>query len=149
MRKGQETYRDGYEPVREVSQEYLAAMRKVKKETALRYLMELLAASPASVVVGQWERGDRMVHFAQPRGWSVGGRHEHTNAVPEVSVSSAVLHLRITLAKTGIKYGVWQSSPKGNPGDGTAVEECDFTVGLVVVQEHVKISRRVRAGQTS
>ena len=147
MRKGQESYRDGYEPVKKVSPRYLSVMRGIKEGTALRYLMELLADSPASVVVGRWERSDRMVHFIKPRGWAVGGRHAHTSAVPEVSVASAVGHLRKTFAENAIMYGVWQSNPKGNPRDGTGVEKCDLTVGLVRVREHVKISRRVRAGQ--
>lgn len=140
MRAGQESYRDSYEPVRKVSQQYRGAMAKLDSRTAVWQLMNLLAKYPAVAVVGKCHC-DRQVHFGKKMDWSVRGKSVRTHTVPEKCVSSAVLRLRKILGENGIMYGVWSSNPMGNKKHGTAVKVGQFTVGLVRVDKREKISR--------
>ena len=141
MRKGQETYRDGYVAVEKVSRQYRDAMAKLGHNTAVWQLMDLLSKSPYSAMIGELRRSDRNVHFGRIREWSVGGKPVRACAVPEQTVQAAIGRLRKILAASSIMYAVWASKPMGNRKDGSAKEAADFTVGLVHIDKHEKISR--------
>lgn len=142
MRIGQESYRDTCKAVSVLPAEHRKIMGEVKPETAAWPLAKLLVSSPASVVVGQYHRSDRRVHFKQPRPWRVRNKEMLTRAVPESAIISAVRGFASFLRSQRLPYAVWQSKPAGNRQDGSAVEVCNFTVGLVHVDgERAKLSR--------
>lgn len=144
MRAGQESYRDGFDPVRKVSREYRDMMKKFDRRMALWQLMNILAKKPAAAVIGELRRSDRKVHFDGKMLWSVVGKEVESDAVSEQAVKSAVGRLRAVLAENGIMYSAWASAPLGNKKNrtkGRAVDITDFTVGLVHIEKPVKLSR--------
>lgn len=144
MHAGQESYRDGFAAVKEVSEEYRGLMAGLDRRTALWQLMNILAESPSATVVGKLHRSDRRVHFGRRVTWWAVGRKLEGYAIPEQAVKSAVWRLRSVLEKKCIMYSAWASSPLGNKKNKTgsgAVDVADFTVGLVHIEKLTKLSR--------
>ena len=133
------SYRYLYEAVKKIPSELKTAFQEVIGINQKR-IVDLLLNNSAEAIIGEYKRKDRNVHFQKKQAWMLKGTLRFVNAVPQISVFSAILNLNLFLKKKRLPYSLWLECQAGNPAHVPWSHRCKiryyrdkthFKIGLV------------------